>query len=329
VKNEIEINDELIARYLSGEASPEEAIALSDWLSDPVNRSHFEGLQQAWNSVSTGKTNRAIDVERAWRIVDARKDNQHRSQRTFLLENPNIIKIAAAVTIIVSVAAVLYLSFQKELPVQLIAATTDSLQHITFSDYSTAVVNRNSQLTYPERFETDRRQVTLMKGEVFFRVTADASKPFIVNTSTVSIKVIGTAFNVVVNDQSVSVSVDEGKVLVFSPTDSIYLEPGNAASFDQVEQEFNLAKSNRNDWAYASGKLVFFNTPLLEVFDQIEKAQNCKIQAADPDIGNCKLTATFESVSTDYMLNLIAEALNLSVTRDDKRTFKVEGNGCH
>ncbi len=329
MKNEIEINDELIARYLSGEATPEEAMALSDWLGDAVNRSRFEGLQQAWNSTSPGKVNRAVDVKSAWRIVDARKNNSRRSQRTFLLENRSILKIAAAVTLTVSVAAVLYFSFQKERPMQLAATTADSLQHITFADHSTAVVNRNGHLIYPEKFETDQRQVSLMKGEAFFQVTADASKPFIVNTRMVSIKVVGTAFNVIVGDESVSVSVDEGKVLVFSPTDSIYLEPGKAASFNQAEQKFSLAKSNRNDWAYASRKLVFVNTPLWEVFEHIEKAQNCEIQVSDSAIGNCKLTATFESVSTDYMLNLITEALNLSVTRDDKRTFKVEGKGCH
>jgi ferric-dicitrate binding protein FerR (iron transport regulator) len=168
-----------------------------------------------------------------------------------------------------------------------------------------------------------------MKGEAFFRVTTDAPKPFIVNTPIVSIKVVGTAFNVIVGDESVSVSVDEGKVFVFSPTDSIYLEAGKSVSFNQAEQKFNLAQSNRNDWAYASRKLVFVNTPLREVFDQIEKAQNCEIRVSKSEIGNCKLTATFESVSTDYMLNLITEALNLSVTRDDKRTFKVDGKGCH
>lgn len=329
MKNEIEINDALIARYLSGEASPEEAMAMSDWLDDPVNRAHFEGLQHAWNSMLPGEKSRTIDVERAWRIVDDRKNNSSGSQATFLFKLRNILKIAAAVTLIVTVAAALYLSFRKAQPVQLTATTTDSVQHITFADHSTAVVNRNSTLTYPETFETGQREVRLMKGEAFFRVTADAVKPFVVNTRSVSIKVVGTAFNVIVGDEMVSVSVDEGKVLVFSQTDSVYLDAGKSASFNPDQQKFNLAESNHNDWAYASGKLVFVNTPLEEVFNHIEKSQNCEIQVSDSDIGNCKLTATFESVSTDYMLNLITEALNLSVIRNDERTFKVEGNGCH
>ena len=329
MKDEIKINDELIARYLSGEASPEEAMALSDWLDEPVNRSYFEGLQRAWNSVSPGRKSRPVDLGNAWRIVDDRRNNLATSHRTFALSNRNILMVAATVAAIVTVAAILYLSFRNEQPVELSITTADTVQHITLADNSTVIVNRYSDLVYPETFETGQREVRLIKGEAFFRITADASKPFIVNTSTVSVKVIGTAFNVIVNEESVSVSVDEGKVLVFSATDSVYLEADKSAAFNTEQQKFKVMESNRNDWAYASGKLVFVNTPLEEVFDHIEKSQNCEIQVSNADIGNCKLTATFESVSTDYMLNLITEALNLSVIRNDKRTFKVEGNGCH
>jgi ferric-dicitrate binding protein FerR (iron transport regulator) len=75
--------------------------------------------------------------------------------------------------------------------------------------------------------------------------------------------------------------------------------------------------------------MVFNNTPLREVFGYVEKAQHCIINVDNSRIENCKLTATFEQVSTDYMLNLIAEALNLSVTKNDERSFTVEGEGCH
>jgi hypothetical protein len=65
------------------------------------------------------------------------------------------------------------------------------------------------------------------------------------------------------------------------------------------------------------------------VFNYVEKAQHCEIHLENSRIENCRLTATFESVSTDYMLNLIAEALNLSVTKNDDSTFTVGGEGCH
>jgi transmembrane sensor len=133
----------------------------------------------------------------------------------------------------------------------------------------------------------------------------------------------------VVSPSAFEVSVETGKVLVSTPTDSVFLEPGQAATLVAGAPSFMIKDSNQNTWAYATHKYTFNNTPLLEVFGYLESAQNCAIRMKNPDIGNCKLTATFESVSTEYMLTLITEALNLSVTKDDDRTFTVEGEGCH
>jgi ferric-dicitrate binding protein FerR (iron transport regulator) len=89
-----------------------------------------------------------------------------------------------------------------------------------------------------------------------------------------------------------------------------------------------VAESNSNVWAYATQRFTFNDTPLADVFSYIEKAQDCTIKVADPSIENCKLSATFEGLSTDNMLNLITDALNLSVIKNDDRTFTVEGQGC-
>jgi ferric-dicitrate binding protein FerR (iron transport regulator) len=107
------------------------------------------------------------------------------------------------------------------------------------------------------------------------------------------------------------------------------LKAGEAASLQPGTNHFIIHQSNSNDWSYATHKYVFHNTSLAQVFDYVEKAQNCEIRMGDASIGNCKLTATFESVSTEYMLTLITEALNLSVIKDDDHTFTVEGEGCH
>lgn len=329
MKNEININDELIAKYLSGEASPEEAMALDDWLQEADNRSHFEGLQYAWNTAVPRKSPRPLDVQKAWDVVDRRKNKQHTRKAGFSVTQKNALKIAASIVLLVSSGLILYLNYPEQKSIALVVATSDSLKRITFSDHSSAVLNRNSNIVYPGTFGELRREVRLTKGEAFFNIAADIAKPFIINTPLASIKVVGTAFNVVVEENTLKVSVDEGKVLAYTPTDSVFLEAGKSATLHARQPSFNVGESDRNEWAYATNKLVFNNTSLSEVFAYVEKARNCSIQVMDPAIGNCKLTATFESVSTDYMLNLITEALNLSVTKDDHRTFKVEGNGCH
>ncbi len=331
MKNEIEINDAVIAKYLAGDASPEEAMALDEWMQDPANKLHFAGMQHAWTTSFPQKPHRSVNAEDVWSKIARNKNGEDpATNHTIAFFSGRLLfKIAASVLIIFALGAALYLFNQRSKTIEVAIENQDSLRQIKFPDQSMAILNRNSALVYPQTFSETEREVTLTKGEGFFRVVHDKSRPFVVHTEIATIKVIGTAFNVVLKPQTIEVSVAEGKVLVYTLTDSVYLESGAAASFNTGDLTFNIKESNSNGWAYATHKFVFNNTPLPEVFRYIEKAQNCSIRMENKDIGNCKLTATFESVSTDYMLTLITEALDLSVKRNDQNTFTVEGEGCH
>lgn len=331
MKNEIEINDEIIARYLTGDATPDEAIAFHDWLQSPVNQLYFEKMQRTWEATFPSKKTRAIDLEKAWAKMEIQHKQRvlqtRRSDTTFLSIPKVAFGIAASILVILTFSILLYFNYQVKKPSEIAISTTDALRHIKFSDNSTAILNQKSAIIYPETFDKDRREVQLIKGEAFFNITHDSKNPFIIHTKVGDIKVIGTSFNVVLKQDALEVSVDQGKVLVYNAKDSTYLESGYAGSIRAGTASFNIGSSNVNAWAYATHKFEFKNTPLKEVFSYIEKAQLCSIHVKNRDIENCKLTATFDSVSTDYMLTLITEALNLTVTRNDS-TFTVEGEGC-
>jgi transmembrane sensor len=331
VKNKIEINDAVIAKYLTGDASPEEAMALDEWIQDPANKLHFTEMQRAWDATFPRRLYRSIDVENAWSAMSRNKNGAvSTTKHTIAFFSARLlIKIAASILIVFTVGLILYFIKAGDKTIDVAIESNDSLRQIKFPDQSTAILNRNSTLVYPQTFSKSQREVTLMNGESFFKVVPDKSKPFVVHTNVATIKVIGTAFNVALKPETIEISVAEGRVLVYTLTDSVYLEAGVAASLKTGDAAFSIEESNSNGWAYATHKFVFNNTPLPEVFRYIEKAQNCSIRVKNKEIGNCKLTATFESVSTDYMLTLITEALDLSVKRNDHNTFTVEGEGCH
>lgn len=332
MNKEIEITDELIARYLHGEATPEEAIALHEWQEQPANQRHFEKLQNAWNSTYPSRTPRRVDPNRAWSKMTSVTDRAVipiKDDEKYSFKNRNIwIGIAASFLLILGVSAIFYFS-QKDVTSPPISVTsTDTVRQIVLPDNSQITMNRNSTLTYPKQFDSHQRTVQLDSGEAFFNVASDKSSPFVIHTAIADIKVIGTAFNVIVTEDGMEVSVDHGKVLVYTATDSTYLEAGLSARIQSGQSDFDTSSpADRNVWAYATHKFVFQNTPLNEVVSTIEKAQSCSIVLKNRAIGNCKLTATFESVSTDYILTLITEAMNLSVTKNDN-TFTVEGEGC-
>ncbi|MEP6750604.1 MAG: FecR family protein, partial [Bacteroidota bacterium] len=70
-----------------------------------------------------------------------------------------------------------------------------SKSNIQLPDGTMAWLNADSKLTYDESFSGDFREVSL-EGEAYFDVVKDKSRPFIIHTKTIDIKVLGTAFNV-------------------------------------------------------------------------------------------------------------------------------------
>jgi transmembrane sensor len=323
------MNDELIVRYLAGEATPEEAMALEDWLTSPENRLYFEELQATWSALSPLKKQRNVHRDEAWKIVDRQldADNTASKTKTFNL-NRFVLRIAASVMIVVAASLIIYLKIRDVKSPAVNIATTNSAEHVTFPDNSTATVYRNSAVSYPEHFKDDLREVQLSRGEVFFNITPDKQKPFLIHTPIASVKVVGTSFNVRMNAGELEVGVHEGTVLVYTSHDSVYLEAGFTGVVQLATRSVRVQDSiNANAWGYATGKFSYSDTPLPAVIADIEKAYPCSIKLKNPAIEKCRLTATFDHVSAENIINLIAETLNLTVAKNGT-VFILEGEGC-
>lgn len=66
---------------------------------------------------------------------------------------------------------------------------------LTLSDGTTLHVNSGTKVVYPNRFVGDTREI-YVNGEVFLDVTHNEKQPFIVRTSEIAVRVLGTKFNV-------------------------------------------------------------------------------------------------------------------------------------
>ena len=323
-RKEIVVDDELIARYLSGEAQPEEAEALIDWLEEPFNLAHFEKIQGTWNATFPSKGRISFNKDSAWYTLH---HNFHTHTPSVRSSFPLVYKIAA--TLIIGISAGLlgfYLLRSNKTASQISVVTLKNSKTITLPDNSTVVVNRNSTISYPEGFTKDTREVEF-SGEGFFSIKGDVSKPFIIHTPVAHIKVVGTEFNVSSTSGSLEVNVQEGKVLVYTSTDSVYIEAGHSASLKTGNPIEVVNAVDANEWGYATRKFDFRDVPLADVFESIEKSYPYTIEVANKDIKNCRLTASFDHVSAREMLNLISETLDLTIQENDS-TFRVDGKGC-
>ena len=324
-ENEIKMDDELIARYLAGDCTPEEALAMDDWLLEPANKIHFQKLESVLNKTG-GVNTSTFDSQTAWSKINSSIHKEEKNNLRSILFSGWTLGLAASLLLIVA-TVVLIMNREEEVKFSTVS-TTDEPSVLKLADQSVVTVFRHSSVDYPVQFEKNSRQLKLKQGEAFFEVAPDKSKPFIVHTEAAEIKVVGTKFNVVATFDRTEISVKEGKVLVLAAQDTLLLTAGNTGIFYK-DQKASLVQNDSltNTWSYATHKLVFKDTPVKSAIRDIEKAYPCSITVANRDINKCKLTATFDNDSVDKVVNLIAEILNLRVKKNGKN-YTLEGEGC-
>jgi ferric-dicitrate binding protein FerR (iron transport regulator) len=212
----------LLSKKITGEASARELELLEELINGyPEWRSIMENLQELWNSkpVATGsgsyqKTEDAYLIH-VNRLKEKAPDFKVFSQLPGkdIINNPKpSVKKAfykhwisyATIVVFIASAFLLYQLAGKDShqeiasikrPANEISINPGSRTRIQLPDGSQVWINSGSKLIYENSFKGNTREVQL-DGEAYFDVVKDAAHPFIVHTSGIDIKVLGTAFNV-------------------------------------------------------------------------------------------------------------------------------------
>jgi ferric-dicitrate binding protein FerR (iron transport regulator) len=112
-------------------------------------------------------------------------------------------------------------------------------------------------------------------------VAKDASQPFIVETQSVAIEVLGTSFNVKAHneDEFVSVTVESGKVQVNMEEAMMQLLPGEQLFLDKTNREIYRNHENAdNSKTWISGGLYFNKCPIRSVVNELMRRYTCTIE---------------------------------------------------
>lgn len=322
--------DDLLAKQLAGENSPDEAAAVQTWLAEsPDNQRYFAGLQQLWDDAPSAAAQppRAVDTEAALQKV---KPQLHAQPRIGVVRMGGWMRWAAAAALLVAVAAawLLLRPAQAEQP-DIASAATPRTE--TLTDGSVVTLNRQSALTVADGFNRRERRMRL-RGEAFFQVKPDTERPFFVETGEVEIKVVGTAFNVDENSRpgQVVVSVTEGKVLVTAAAQSLLLLPGERAAYTLADR--SLARltdaPGPNDLAYKTRVFHFVGTPLGEVVARLSAVYGTDIFLKNKDLENCPLRADYENLPLEEVLERLAGAFSLEIEQQSDGGIVLDGEGC-
>ncbi|MBO9564693.1 MAG: FecR domain-containing protein [Niastella sp.] len=150
---------------------------------------------------------------------------------------------------------------------------------VQLSDGSSVILNAESVLRYPTRFTGSAREVELLHGEAYFTV-AKNSKPFIIRSNKIAIRVTGTQFNCSAyeNDDNITTTLVEGKVTIIKNDFPYDLAPGQQARYDKKHRNVEIEKVNLEDAvAWKNGYFSFNNTALPGIAKTIERWYNVKV----------------------------------------------------
>ncbi len=229
-----------------------------------------------------------------------------------------------------------------------------SKSHLILTDGTNIWLNSGSRMKYTEFTNTPAREVFL-EGEAFFDVVKNARKPFIVNTSSVRVKVLGTKFNVksYPTEKTIETTLVTGKVEIeeLNPFHGhnkiIELHPNQKATYIKSSSEINVEKNLKkqqiqpkqpqsgeliekvNPVLYTSWKdqkLIFKNERLESLAVKLERWYNVKIVIKDQAINNYRYTGIFEKENIEQVMKALKLATPLNYTIDKNNISIYKGN---
>jgi len=336
---------DLITKHLSGETSPEEEQQLTAWLdSDRENRKQFEDLRTVWHKMGRVSNIAGIDINAEWESLESQidvsekginidasggaADREHSIKRT---RSSVFIASRLAIAAVIVFALALGGIYTARNVGYRTLATAEVPEEIILSDGSMVTLNSFSKLSYPKKFNTEQRDVSL-DGEGFFDVKGDPEWPFVIATAELDIRVIGTSFNVNAyeSNEEIEVVVKTGEVAVTRHGEvpkTIILKPGSKAVYHKAEEDLKLStKIDRNYLSWKTRSFVFEDKSLADVIASLNKVYGSEIIIPSDSLKEARITSSFNEQSLEAILNVLSATLDIEIEEVGGQILLIESN---
>jgi ferric-dicitrate binding protein FerR (iron transport regulator) len=317
------MNDDLLVKYLLQEASAEERRLVEAWIAaGAANQRYFEHFKLIWDKSRELAVTSTVDEDQAWRRFQQRVIEGPPSQGLVRSLNRRFSQWRVAAMLVgtaVIIAMIYFLAGNGLTDTPVTLAATDNSQADTLPDGSVITLNKYSSLTYAGKFNKEERNVEL-HGEAFFHVTPDKQKPFIIHVNGLTVKVVGTSFNIKTTGTKTEVIVETGIVQVSNSRQTVELTPKEKLSIPEPEAALTKEPVTDNLYNYyRSREFVCDHTPLWKLVQVLNEAYNANIIIEGKDIRNLPLTATYHNESLDSILNLVSQTLDITIARTNSQ----------
>ncbi len=243
-----------------------------------------------------------------------------------------IMPISLAAAVVVSV-----ILWKTPAPVATLASVAQPANPIqrVLDDGTTVELDRDAELTVD--YTPGERRVRLERGEAFFKVAKNPARPFTVSTRGLSMRALGTAFNVRVGATTVSLLVTEGLVQLAAASpemlEAINLTASSAAGSPPVLEakqqavvsllqkpeklQINTLTSAEVDlvMAWQHTLLDFASVPLGRVVGEFNRRNRIQLIITDSELASIPVSASFRSDNIEGFLRLVEEGIGARVER--------------
>ncbi len=280
------IKDEAFIRWVKiGE--PELNAFWEEWvLSNPENKQAFMAARTILLNLEFKKEElAATEKSNLWEAIQQETTHNISAKVVDMKGGRKWLKLAVVVAILLMTSWGVWQFQQKSK--HMITTKFGEPKEMLLSDGTKVILNANSSLTY---YDGRLRKVWL-EGEAYFEVAKklDTQADFVVYTNDLAVRVLGTVFNVNSRNEVTEVFLEEGKVnleIAEGKVKTIKMAPGELVSYSKKEKKLSATiKANAiENTAWKDGTLVFRDTPLVEVLNDLSEIYGVDFHLEDEEL---------------------------------------------
>ncbi len=219
--------------------------------------------------------------------------------------------------------------------------TTNQRIHLQMEDGSIVELSPKSSIAFNKPFVQNGKRDIYLKGEAYFKVAKNKTRPFTVYSETIATTALGTSFTIksFKEDSFIKVHLHTGKVVVKPANNNkkwlaknatlqpneilVYNKSTMLASINWLDNKNNLVQLNDATDYKLPNWFMFSNQPMTQVFTQLEEMYNVDINYNVSDVSNMYVIAKFDKTDAiNNILETIAKLNSLSVKKQG-RTYTI------
>ncbi len=342
----------LVVSYLKKEIGETEKKKLFEWVyNKPENEKLFYNLKDIWETAEYEKVSESAQTNEEWEkfILTAIKEESesHLRRKVSMHHVKKVLQIAALIIVTFGVGFLANKFIPQKKEFTTINVPYGAKSQVELPDGSKVTINSGSTLKYPTNMKN--REVDLfLEGEAYFDIVHTPNRKLNVNTSTLKIQVLGTAFNVksYEDEDIVETTLVRGAISIMGKVGNksiehpILLKPNQQATLIKNSQNIQVTgivndidtlveivkeqegmKSSQpaliitgnvdvDDFtSWKNNKLVFKSERFEDLAVKMERWYNVEIKLEDESLKNSLYTGTFEKETIEQAM----QALSLSL----------------